>query len=486
MKKKSLLKTASNIAISLALILPAGRLAAENLCVPGDFLTIQQAVDSAVSGDSIIIAPGEYRGAGNRDIRISASQDLVIISSGGAEATILDCEARGRGLIFENCKPATQIIDGFTIVNGLTEEDGGAVRIENSSPLFIGCAIENSIAEKSGGGVYGVNSEAQFIDCRIANNISNAGDDNQGGGGMAFINSAPYLENCEISGNESVGIPGVEKYGGGGGIFLLSKGEGLAVISNCSITMNRATNWTGGGITAAHCSFYLKNSEILHNTGSRNGHVPSLDTGGGITLYNSSPLIKNCVIEENIAYNAGGIDVSCNSSPIIVNSIISRNTADTDGGGLRISENSNPIIAHCTIVGNIAGEEGGYGGGIRINSDCSPKIINTIIWDNKRVGVSDQIYSTSDDVSITYTCVENGWAGRGNINLDPLFTGEHQLQTGSPCIDSAINLKEIVEDLYGNPRPDIAGGRADMGAEEFNKSNTITDPIIVTGAMIDS
>ncbi len=486
MKTTKTLKIACGLLTSLALVLPTGRLAAENLCVPGEFLTIQQAVDSAVSGDSIIVAPGEYRGEGNRDIRVSGALNLVIVSSGGAEATIIDCEARGRGFIFEQGKPATQILDGFTIANGLTEANGGAVHIEDSSPSLVRCTIENNIAEKSGGGVYCKDSEAQFIDCKIANNISNACDDDQGGGGMAFINSSPFIENCEISGNESVGIAGVKRYGGGGGIFLLSNGEGLTVITNSTITMNRATHWTGGGITAAHCSFYLKNCLVNRNTASRNGHVPSLDTGGGITLFNSSPLIKKCVIRENVAYNAGGIDVSCNSSPIIINSIISENIADTDGGGLRISENSNPILAHCTIVGNLAGEKGGFGGGIRINTNCSPRIINTIIWNNKRVDTSDQIYSSSSSAEVIYSCIENGWLGRGNISCDPLFTGELHLQTGSPCIDSAVNLREILEDMYGNPRPDMEGGKADMGVEEFNKTNSITDPISIVGSMIDS
>ncbi len=40
------------------------------LHVPAEYATIQEAVDAAVSGDTILIAPGTYTGEGNRNINI--------------------------------------------------------------------------------------------------------------------------------------------------------------------------------------------------------------------------------------------------------------------------------------------------------------------------------------------------------------------------------------------------------------------------------
>ena len=63
------------------------------------------------------------------------------------------------------------------------------------------------------------------------------------------------------------------------------------------------------------------------------------------------------------------------------------------------------------------------------------------------------------NVNISYSLVDRGWSGTGNINADPLFVdaenGDYHLQNSSPCIDA------------GNPDAqynDIDGSRNNMGA----------------------
>ena len=60
---------------------------------------------------------------------------------------------------------------------------------------------------------------------------------------------------------------------------------------------------------------------------------------------------------------------------------------------------------------------------------------------------------------MTYSDVLGGFAGMGNINLNPLFvdtdTGDHHLSAGSPCIDAGLNIAVpagTTTDLDGNPR----------------------------------
>ena len=154
---------------------------------------------------------------------------------------------------------------------------------------------------------------------------------------------------------------------------------------------------------------------------------------------------------------------------------------------------SSPTLANCTFSGNSVI---GYGGGM-YNSSSSPKLTNCIIWGNT-ASSSPQIYRLGGTVTVTCSDIQGGYAGVGNINVDPLFVrnpspgpdgqwnginddyGDLRLQPGSPCIDRGNNvatgLAGITTDLAGKPRfvdialtPDAGAGTppiVDMGAYE--------------------
>ena len=99
-------------------------------------------------------------------------------------------------------------------------------------------------------------------------------------------------------------------------------------------------------------------------------------------------------------------------------------------------------------------------------------IANSIIWGNTAGFTShpSQISTYAGGfVLASYSDVEGGFAGVGNIDTDPLFVdaavGDYHLQAGSPCIDAADPLTTLTEDIEGNPRP--AGSGYDMGAYEY-------------------
>jgi len=71
-----------------------------------------------------------------------------------------------------------------------------------------------------------------------------------------------------------------------------------------------------------------------------------------------------------------------------------------------------------------------------------------------------EIYIASGSVTATYSDIQYGWAGTGNIDSDPGFTGDYHLQSGSPCIDTGDPASALDPD----------GTRADMGAYHFDQS----------------
>ncbi len=117
---------------------------------------------------------------------------------------------------------------------------------------------------------------------------------------------------------------------------------------------------------------------------------------------------------------------------------------------------------------------------------------NCILWANS----PDEIFGDGNPV-VSYSDVQGGWPGTGNIDADPLFVdpanGNLHLLPGSPCIDAGNNwgvppdtadvdgdgdTRELTpQDLDGNPRfnadpADFDPGCGvpvvvDMGAYEF-------------------
>jgi hypothetical protein len=83
-------------------------------------------------------------------------------------------------------------------------------------------------------------------------------------------------------------------------------------------------------------------------------------------------------------------------------------------------------------------------------------LTNCIVWGNMGYQIKDTATSLTD---VTYTCVQRGWSGQGNISADPLLlcvgTESLRLRVGSPCIDAGSNtaVPEVVAtDLAGGPR----------------------------------
>jgi len=104
-------------------------------------------------------------------------------------------------------------------------------------------------------------------------------------------------------------------------------------------------------------------------------------------------------------------------------------------------------------------------------------------------------FDSTGNPDISYSCVQGGYPGEGNISDDPLFrdpaSGDYRLLPDSPCIDTA-GTSGPPDDLNGNPRPvDIAGiGREvtdtyDMGAYEFQLNELPTPTPTETPSDVD-
>ena len=435
---------------------------------------IQEAVDAADSGDTVLVAGGIYDiggrtvGTGMLTNRVVIDKPITVESLMGPEVTVIEgakAPGGGNGDGAIRCVHLGDgaILSGFTLTNGATRIEGdwpadcrgGGVWCESQTALASNCVIIGNSAQ-SGGGAY----SGTLNDCILTGNSA-------GSGGGAWWSK---LDNCTLTGNSASGSAG----GAHGGVLnnctltgnSASDGGGAysGTLNNCTLTGNSASGSAGG----AHGGV-LNNCTLTGN---------SADTGGGVahcTLY-------NCVLNRNSARRGGGgggwpIYVTDGFGNKVLkapagefnNCMISDNSAAEVGGGVYGGG-----LLNCTLTGNTATTGGAVAGldpGNFADGGIRCILTNCIVYDNSATNGPNYHIA-----SLSYSCTTPmPTNGIGNITNEPAFVnpaaGDFHLRYGSPCIDAGTNLSPILtNDLDGRPRP-LDGNRDgiaafDMGAYE--------------------
>jgi len=236
-------------------------------------------------------------------------------------------------------------------------------------------------------------------------------------------------------------------------------------VGNCTFMNNTAYGFDesgyiiglGGGMfgdspTVTNCVF-LNNS----------AYGDSAAYGGGMAC--ASPIVENCVFSGNTAYggsvlNLGG-GMACYSGTV-TNCVFLGNTADIGGGFCYVNE-EDASVKNCTFSGNVATSGGGAISAGDLGGGGLLTITNCIFWGD----TPDEIYG-APVTTATYSCVQGGYSGEGNITSDPNFVdapnGNLCLLPDSLCIDTATANGAPLSDIRGVSRPQGLG--FDMGAYE--------------------
>jgi predicted outer membrane repeat protein len=391
----------------------------------GAYTSIQAAIDAASDYDKIEVAPDntyneaiDFKGKAIWLYSIGA-----IIDGGGAYHVVKCVSGESSGTVLE----------GFTITGGYASA---------SSP------------DNCGGGMLNRNSSPTVIHCTFSGNTATVG------GGMGNIDgSSPEVTNCVFTNNTG-------QYGGG-----MYNGYGSnPAVTDCTFSSNSANN--GGGMHNTQSHPTVTNCTFSDNTAG---------SGGGMRNATSSPTVTNCTFSNNHALG-GGMNNSEDSNPVVTHCTFTGNTG-LQGGGMYNYSTSSPMVTNCVFRDNVVNDSGGViltslgtvtnctfrsnsagtrGGGIH-STGGNPTITNCILWSD----APNEISVNNSTPTVTYSDVQGGWAGDGNIDTDPLFAdSDGRLSDTSPCIDTGDNSAVSVgTDLDGNHR--IVRATVDTGAYEF-------------------
>ncbi len=305
--------------------------------VPTEISTIKSAVeDSAVYGDTVLVAPGNYSPATYEIFPINMKNGVVLISQQGADSTIIDADITARVFASAN-SDSTTVLSGFTITNGIAGFDtlvdttfidscGGGVMCYNNSRIIIrDNIISKNCAKASGGGIYCDSTSSP----NITGNTINENNTSYQGGGICCGGTTRILKNTIILNNASQG----------GGISC--QNYSAVIIKDNSINGNNAHD--GGGIA----SFYNASTNAIHNKICGNTGM----NGGGLFNNWSADTIQYNIIQENIGSDGGGLFMELSANSKISQNVIAYNTSTFEGSAMTI-DGSQPSVTANTIVSN--------------------------------------------------------------------------------------------------------------------------------------
>ena len=124
--------TRAFLALSTLAFLP-GVSHADIMTVPGEYPTIQAALDASSDGDQILVAPGNY------PENISFPPFAVhLVSPAGPAVTIIDGGQQSSVVQFLPGCPEGAILEGFTLTNGFWSFGGGIYCALTAQPTIRG------------------------------------------------------------------------------------------------------------------------------------------------------------------------------------------------------------------------------------------------------------------------------------------------------------------------------------------------------------
>ncbi len=489
----------------LLLLAPWTRTSGATIHVPDGQPTIQDGIDAASEGDTVLVAPGTYVGELNRGLDFGM-KNITLRSESGAEETTIDCEHQDRAFHFHGGQDPTSLVKGFTVLNGAAEM-GGGIYCDQSSPAIASCTFSGNAADEGGGGIYCDQSSPTIAGCVFSEN--SAGGFYAGGGGIGCRLSSPSVTDCAFSGNTS-------DHGGGG---LHCYEDSSPSVTDCTFTGNDAlygggmscrfssptvtgctfsagTAGSGGAVHGDHSSPTITDCAFTGNTADSHGGAMRFVSfcsatitgctfsengayrGGGVSGDECSLGIANCTFSENTAdYCGGGLWLFCEDSyPTITDCVFSGNSANSSGGGIWCF-GFEPTVAGCIFSGNSAGQHGGglccvwywltvtsctffgntaggLGGGV-YSDDASLTITNTIVSFSPDGGAIACEGSTVPEITRCCFFGNIGSAGDSlcgayydNLFADPAFcdaeSGDFSLREDSPCLPPNNSWNELV------------------------------------------
>ena len=285
--------------------------------VPRQYPTIQAAVNAAVTGDVVLVAPGTY----NEQVTIDGKA-ITVRSTGTASTTKIDrANAAGDVFTIRNIATGAVTIQGITVLRTASD----AVDVENSTLSLSNFRVLNS----SRAVAVGVNATANVVDLQCVflggdggglrlnhatsrANLSACSFQQCGGGlgGAVFLQASAQ---AEITDTSFINCSAAQ-----GGVVYVSAGAGLTLLRAYAQSVSATT---GGFVFGA-------GDAAVHITDSTIKNCSVTDSGGFAYIESGEIAVENCVAE-NVTAAVKGSLFSVSTGHCTVDSLLYKNSTTT-------------------------------------------------------------------------------------------------------------------------------------------------------------
>ncbi|MEZ4238617.1 MAG: right-handed parallel beta-helix repeat-containing protein [Myxococcota bacterium] len=420
----------------------------------GDYLTIEQGIDRAASGDTLLVKPGVYP-----ERLILRGKDLTLRSTDGPEVTTIrdgwqnslilvdgaDAVVEGFDITSADIKHCVRVRVGSVtlrddVIHGCDAYDGlgGGLRTDVGTSAFVdGCRFYDNRAH------FTIGARAPHIYARgdrleVRNSTFSGGESEGDCGGVMVIGGDNVIEDNWFEGNAAADDGGAFYADGRPTVFpdgTANDGTQSLVLARNTFVGNVAADRGGAMFLIGMPQYDIRENVICGNT--------SADRGGGV-------YVESWPADGTFAYN-----------------VVQENVSEAGQGGGVFALNGVPALVHNDFLGNTGGERGGA---LAYKDAALTFRHNLVAWTRTGDGVWAQFGVTVDDWD--YDAWWSNLAadvagvlqpGAHDVFADPLLPGvsldgdctndDWARAPGSPLVDG------------GDPaEPDPDGSPADLGA----------------------
>jgi hypothetical protein len=354
----------------VATFMLAGTTFAATINVPGDYATIQAAIDSASDNDVITISPGTYQ-----ENLVVERKSLSFVAPDGPEVTILDGGGAGSVLKAVAADAISLSMTGFTIQNGTGTDigdgssSGGGIAIDGNDLALSNCHVKSNAA-RYGGGIYLQYGSLHIESCVLSDNTAISQ-----GGSVATHHADMHVGQSQFSQNScSDNI--------GGAIACALHEVGSLSVTDSTFDGNWAKEAGGAIETHANGAFVsVHNSMFSGNISSNGGAISSHEapfTCSGSTFESNQATVQTT----SQSGDGGAMWLQDTTIAALTDNSFLSNEG-TSGGALMLHAVEQAAVEDCAFANNIALHSNPIsGGGASHNIGCSPIYKNCTFSNN--------------------------------------------------------------------------------------------------------